>query len=167
MVRQAGPGLEADDVLGAAVDEVDHIPREEPAFTGFMAQGQVFLRFVSDVVNGCDRVEMAALGDGLFVRFAVPFQEADGSLAEEGILPAARQVFMAELVVQLAVEEEVCQAGDDDFAAFFFNHADDVVIGDGVELDVDFTDQADARLHGFTHVDVVEFVDEVADISLE
>ena len=86
-----------------------------------MAQGQVFLRFVSDVVNGCDRVEMAALGDGLFVRLAVPFQEADGSLAEEGILPAARQVFMAELVVQLAVEEEVCQAGDDDFAAFFFN----------------------------------------------
>ena len=74
---------------------------------------------------------------------------------------------MPELAVQLAVEEEIGQARDDDFAAFFFNHADDVVVGDGVELDVDFPNQADTRLHGFAHIDMVEFVDEVADVFLE
>ena len=74
---------------------------------------------------------------------------------------------MAELVVEEAVEEEVGQAGDDDFTAFFFDHADDVVVGNGVELDVDFTDQADARFLFFTHFDVVEFMNEVAKVALK
>ena len=74
---------------------------------------------------------------------------------------------MTELVIQEAVEEEISQAGDDDFAPFFLNHAYDVVIGNGVELDVNFPDQTDTRLLFIGHVDVVKFIDHGTDIFYE
>ena len=110
---------------------------------------------------------MAALGDGFAIGLAVPFEELHHGFAGQGRHPASRQVFLAELGVEEAVQEEIRQAGDDDFPAFFFDHAHDVVVGDGMELDVDFADQADARLHLFAHVDVVEFVDHGSDVFLE
>ena len=36
-----------------------------------------------------------------------------------------------------------------------------------MELDVDFTDQANARFLFVTHFDIVEFIDEVAKVALE
>ena len=84
MVRQAGPRLEANDVLCAAVDEVDHVARKEPTFAGYVTEGEIFLCFFGNIVNGRNLIEAFALGDGIGIRLAVPVEKTDRRLAGQG-----------------------------------------------------------------------------------
>ena len=48
MIRQAGKGLQADNVIDAAVNQLDHLSGQEPAFPGLVGEGEVVLRVLGN-----------------------------------------------------------------------------------------------------------------------
>ena len=83
MVRQAAEGLGADDVFNAALDQLQHLPRQEPALAGHVAEGYEFaghLRHVGDVAG---RREVFRCGEGFLRLGTEAVHEFDAHVAEE------------------------------------------------------------------------------------
>ncbi len=64
MVGQAAKGLDADDVPGAALDEHQHFPGQEPAFPGLVSQGDEAAGHGRQVFDLCGRREVDTLFQG-------------------------------------------------------------------------------------------------------
>ena len=61
MVGKAAEGLDADDVLDTAVDQLDHLSGEEPAFAGLIADTHDGFRVFDQLVDAGGRIEVPAL----------------------------------------------------------------------------------------------------------
>ena len=81
----------------------------------------------------------------LFKRLPIPFEEVAGEGVLQVFLHGAIHIFPLETAVKRAIEEEIKHTARLGFAAIRFDGTDDVIAGDGTELDVDLPDDADAR----------------------
>ena len=151
VVGQARKGLRADDVGRTVVDQVEHLSREQPAFTHVIAHRKHRAGLVRHGADPLGRLEAAGLLEHLLHRRTHPVHELDERLHARARSGRASQLVLLQLGVAHGVQEEVEQARYHGLAALALDDIDHVVVGRGMELDQDLTDHAHARLSTLAH----------------
>ena len=109
MVRQAGERLRADNVVRAAVDQLDHLAGQEPSLAALVADGYEGLRVLGQLADMRGRSEALAFCQRPAGGLAQIFQRVHSQISHEcGTLRAA-QVLCLVIRIEGTVGEEIQQ----------------------------------------------------------
>ena len=133
------------------VDQIEHLSREQPAFTHVIAHRKHRAGLVRHGADALGRLEAAGLLEHLLHRRTHPVHELDERLHARARSGRTSQLVLLQLGVAHGVQEEVEQARYHGLAALALDDIDHVVVGRGVELDQDLADHAHARLGALAH----------------
>ena len=146
VVRETAEGLGADDVFHTFRQELQHFPGQEPALAGLVAQGDVFLRHLGELLDLAGCGEAPGLKELLPGRLPEVLQQLDGGVAQGLALPAGPQILILEVLVVEAVEQEVHEIRHDGLGTLALQELHDLVVGQRGELHQNFADDAHLRL---------------------
>ena len=168
MVRQAGERLCADDVVRAAVDQLDHLAGQEPSLAALVADGYEGLRVLGQLADMRGRSEALAFCQRPAGGLAQIFQRVHSQISHEcGTLRAA-QVLCLVIRIEGTVGEEIQQIRHHSFRSLTLQQIYQLIIRQRQELNENLTDDADSRLlHILMDRKGIELVDHLADISFE
>ena len=159
MVGQAGEGLGADDVGRAAVDQLQHLPGEEPSLPGLVANGYDGAGHLGQVCYLGGWGEVAALFERLVGCAADMVDPPDRHVGHPRCALFRSQVFGLEVLVVKAVTHKVDQVRHHRLRAFLFQKFRQVIVGGGEEFDQDLTHDAHPRFSLMGDRDLIEIPD--------
>ena len=109
MIGQAGKGLSADDIVGAGVDQFQHLSGQEPAFSCLVAQRNDVFCHIAQILNMGRGIEVPALIKLCSGRFAKLFQEGIHHIGESGSALLGAKIFCFKVLIVETVEQEIHQ----------------------------------------------------------
>ena len=165
VVRETAERLRTDDVLDTLADQLEHLPRQEPALTGLITERDIFPRHLRELVDVTRRREACGLGKCLPRGLPEELQQRDRGIAERLALPAGTQILVFKILVVEAVEQEVHEIRHDSLRPLTLEQLHDMVVRKRRELDENLADDADLRLpEALLQRQHIEIVDDAAHV---
>ncbi|MNI02460.1 hypothetical protein D3C73_553370 [compost metagenome] len=162
MIRQTGKRLDTSNIINPVIQQIHHFCGQEPAFAHLIAHGDQAACLLGQSVNILTAFGQTCFFQRRLDRLAVNFQVGNQHWIKEAQLSAFAELLGLVNRIVDAIEYEIQEIRHNRLAPLGLNHLYDVVVGVGMELDQDFSDNPHLWLHGLDHRKLNEFGDDFA-----